>query len=97
MSNVSQKNDILVHCPRCGSTQFAVMQKTTTMRGILFLAAFSSGMLGILLGIILVSIGAFGFLFISFFMILMIPVMSLYGYYGCKKIVNVCANCRRDF
>jgi DNA-directed RNA polymerase subunit RPC12/RpoP len=79
--------DALVRCPSCGSTQFFGAKKVTTLGWVLYISAIAN---------LLVS-GLLMFFLIGFVTIFLSPVLAIVGFYGCRKHVNTCAKCKRDF
>lgn len=79
--------DDLVRCPGCGSSQFFGSKKVTGLGWFLYISA---------IGNIFVS-GLLMFVWIGFLTILLSPVMAIIGFYGCRKHVNTCARCKRNF
>lgn len=75
-----------VRCPRCGSQQFFGARKVSGW-GWFWLAASTVNLL--------VSIPLM-FLWVGFLTALLSPVMGL-GFYFCRRHVNTCARCKRDF
>jgi DNA-directed RNA polymerase subunit RPC12/RpoP len=94
MPNLSSQRTT-IQCPHCGSGQFVTRQKATAKRWVFYLSAFAVGLFSIFLGSLTIFIGPVGLL--GFVTLLFIPVLSLIGFYGCRKIVNTCSNCKRDF
>jgi hypothetical protein len=81
------RDDTLVRCPSCGSTQFFGSKKVTGMGWALYIAALVNIPISLLLMFVL----------IGFVTIFLTPVLALVGFYGCRKHVNTCAKCKRDF
>jgi hypothetical protein len=71
----------------CGSTQFFGAKKVTTLGWVLYISAIAN---------LLVS-GLLMFFLIGFVTIFLSPVLAIVGFYGCRKHVNTCAKCKRDF
>jgi hypothetical protein len=65
------------------------------MRPIMYLSSVAVALLGGLLVILTFAIGPIGLL--GLFGFILSPILSLTGYYGCRKIVNTCSSCKRDF
>jgi hypothetical protein len=65
------------------------------MRGIMYLSSIAAALLGFFLVMLTFVIGPIGLL--GLFGFILSPILSLNGYYGCRKIVNTCSSCKRDF
>jgi hypothetical protein len=76
-----------VRCPRCGSTQFFGGRRISGFGWVLIIAA----MLNMIVSIPLM------FIFIGFFTIFLSPILSLIGFYACRKFVNTCARCKCNY
>jgi len=83
----STAEDTLVRCPHCGSAQFFGRRKVTPMGWGLYIAAIANLLLSFLLM----------FIFIGFVTIFLSPILAIVGFYGCRRHVNTCARCKRDF
>jgi len=79
--------DVAVRCPHCGSTQFFGRRKITGIGWTLYILALVNIPISLLLMFVL----------IGFVTIFASPVLALIGFYGCRKLVNTCAKCKRDF
>ena len=80
-------DDGLVHCPSCSSTQFFGSKKVSGLGWTLYISAIAN---------IFIS-GLLMFVFIGFLTIFLSPILAMIGFYGCRKHVNTCARCKRDF
>jgi len=81
------EQDIPVRCPNCGSAQFFGTRRVTTIGWLLYATAIAD---------LLISIPLM-YVCIGFFTIFFAPVLAMIGFYGCRKLVNTCARCKRDF
>jgi len=81
------QEDIAVRCPHCGSLQFFGRRKVTPTGWLLYMAALGNLFLSFLLMFVLVG----------FLTIFLSPVLAIVGFYGCRRHVNTCARCKRDF
>lgn len=79
--------DVAVRCPHCGSAQFFGRRKITGIGWTLYILALVNIPISLLLMFVL----------IGFVTIFASPVLALIGFYGCRKLVNTCARCKRDF
>jgi len=41
--------------------------------------------------------GLLMFVLVGFLTIFLSPILAVIGFYACRKFVNTCARCRRDF
>lgn len=82
-----QVMDAPVRCPHCSSTQFYGGKKLTGMGWTLIICAIVNLFVSFLLM----------FIVIGFLTIFLTPVLMLIGFYGCRRVVNTCARCRREF
>lgn len=80
-------SDDLIRCPYCGSTQFFGRRKITGLGWFLYISAI----LNIPVSIVLM------FVFIGWLTIFLTPVMAIIGFYACRRHVNTCARCKKDF
>jgi len=85
--NAAAQPSPVVLCPRCGSNQF-VCEKKITSTGWIWVSA---GLVNLIFSLILMFI-AIGWCFIF-----LTPVCVWIGTYGCRKLVNTCANCKHEW
>lgn len=76
-----------VHCPACGSTQFFGRRRMTGLGITLYVL----GLVVLVASVPLMLVG------VGFCTIFFAPVLTLIGWYACRKHVNTCANCKREF
>lgn len=76
-----------IQCPYCGSVQFFGGKKVTALGWALYIAALVNIPISLLLM----------FLLIGFLTIFLTPLLAIVGFYGCRKHVNTCARCKREF
>ena len=77
----------MVKCPFCQSTQFFGSKKVSGLGWTLY----ALGLINLLISIPLM------FVFVGFITVFLTPILTMIGYYGCRKHVNTCARCKRDF
>jgi len=77
----------LIRCPHCGSTQFFGRRKITGFGWFLYISA----LLNIPVSFLLM------FVLIGWVTIFLTPVMAIIGFYACRRHVNTCARCKKDF
>jgi|GEM_PF-2697879 len=83
----TRMNDELVRCPSCGSSQFFGSKKISGLGWTLYISAIAN----------LFISGLLMFVFVGFLTIFLSPILAMVGFYGCRKHVNTCAKCKRDF
>jgi len=81
------KQNGLVRCPNCGSTQFFGRRKITGWGWFWLISA---------IGNLLISIPLMAAC-IGFAMIFLSPIMAFIGWHVCRTHVNTCAKCKQDF
>lgn len=77
-----------VRCPACGSTQFFGRRRMTKLGVLLYV----SGLIVLFISLPLILAGGAGLCTIVF-----APILCLTGWYACRRHVNTCANCKREF
>lgn len=57
------------------------------MGWVLYIGAVANGFISVLLMLV----------FIGWITIFLTPVLAIIGFYGCRKHVNTCARCKKEF
>lgn len=86
-ATAQQPIDLPLRCPHCGSTQFYGGKRITGTGWLLIVC----GILNLFVSIPLMAV------LIGFLTVVLTPVLILIGFYACRRLVNTCARCKRDF